>query len=120
MSQNDGRWLFYKWWYLVAAILSAVLLIVGLFGVFPVFLIGALGLVTCFLAYHRLDKYQKYYGIRLNRFRFRQWWWWVIAIMSLAGLSPDTDTFLLGLFFILLALVLLFMPPVGNRAGFDN
>ena len=33
--------------------------------------------------------------------------------MSLAGLSSDTDTFLLGLFFMLLALVLLF--PAARR-----
>jgi hypothetical protein len=120
MSQNDGKWLFYKWWYLTAAALSAALFIAGLFGVFPLFLIGALGLVTCFLLYYRLDRYQRYYGIMLNQYRFKQWWWWIIASLSLAGLSPDTNTFLLGLFFLLLALVLLFLPPGGSRTRFDN
>ena len=120
MSQNDGKWLFYKWWFLAAAAISAVLFIVGMFGIFPILLIGVLGAVTCFMAYYRLDRYQRYYGIRLNQYRFRQWWWWLIAIMSLAGLSADTDTFLLGLFFMLLALVLLFMPPGKNRTDFEG
>lgn len=119
MSDNSGKWLFYKWWFLVVSVLSAIVLIVGLFGIFPLVLLGGLGCVTCFLAYHRLDKHQKYFGIQLNQFRFKQWWWWMIAIMSLAGLSSDTDTFLLGMFFMLLALVLLFMPTGGNRASFE-
>ncbi len=110
MSDNKGNWLFYKWWYLVTAAISAVLFIAGLFGRAPLILIGVLGLLTCFIAYYRLDPDKKYHGISINQHRFRQWWWWIIAILSLASLSADTDTFLYGMFFMLLAAVTLFMP----------
>ena len=115
MTDKNGNWLFYKWWYLVAAAVSAALFIAGLFARAPLILIGGLGLVTCFFAYHRLDPNEKYYGITLNQRRFHQWWWWFFAVMSLASLSADTDTFLFGMFFMLLAAVALFMP--SGRKG---
>lgn len=118
MFDRNSNWLLSKWWYITVLAISAILLIVGLFNIFPFLLLGGLGLTTCILAYFRLDKHQKYYGIRLNQYRFKQWWWWVIIFFSLGSLSSSTSTFLLGLFFLLLAFVLLFMPPGGNKVTF--
>ncbi len=118
MFDRNRNWLLSKWWYVAILALSAVLLIVGLFSIFPFLLLGGLGITSCILAHSRLDKNQKYYGIKLNQYRFKQWWWWIIAFLSLGSLSPSTDTFLLGLFFMLLALVLLFIPPRGNIVRF--
>ncbi len=115
---SNGKWLFYKWWFLALLAVSALLFIVGLFNIFPFILLGLLGLITCYLAYNRLDPNHKSYGIKLNQYRFRQWWWWLIAFFSLGTMSSENNTFLLGLFFLFLAAVLLFMPPSGNRTKF--
>ena len=110
MYKHSGNWLFYKWWYLIAIFASAALLVAGLFGIVPLFLIGLLGGITCFIAYHRLNQDKKFYGISLKKIRFRQWWWWIAAALSLMTLSANDTLFLYGLFFFLLALMLLFMP----------